>query len=180
MQTQQEENRYLQQEVMGASPIRLRWMLIRRAEELCGLVADLWENGQESEGSGWLLRVREILGELLGGVRDASNPLGKTVADFYVFLIQLATETDQHKDVLRLGQLRMLLSIEKETWHQVLMRDERPPTSQNAVAHTASDRPVQSNLIPRTDSATQPISPAPAPRYFGASALQASAFSVDV
>ena len=113
-------NPYLQQEVMSASPVRLRWMLIRRAEELCKVVCHLWSEGDYQQADQWLLRVRDILGELLEGVVDASNPLGKTVSDFYVFLIQLATELGTQRNPERLETLRELLSIELETWAQVL------------------------------------------------------------
>lgn len=113
-------NPYLQQEVMSASPVRLRWMLIRRAEELCQVVSHLWSQEDYQQADQWLLRVREILGELLDGVVDASNPLGKTVSDFYVFLIQLATELGTHRNPDRLETLRELLSIELETWAQVM------------------------------------------------------------
>ena len=120
----QDVNPYLQQEVMSASPIRLRLMLIQRAEELCDLVQLLWQDEDYAQGMQWLLRIRDILGELLNGVTDPENPLGKTVADFYVFLIQLVTEVEQSHSLERLGTLRELLNIEKETWKQVVEKAE--------------------------------------------------------
>jgi len=95
-------------------------MLIGRAEELCGVVGELFETGNTDQASEWLLRIRDILGELLSGVTDASNPLGKTVADFYVFLIQLVTEIEQTRSPERLVTLRDLLAIESETWRLAL------------------------------------------------------------
>ncbi len=113
-------NPYLQQEVLSASPSRLRWLLIKRAEELCGVVSQMWADDQVDQADQWLLRIREILGELLGGVQDASHPVGKTVADFYVFLLQLVSEVEQKRCPDRLATLRELLGIELETWQQVL------------------------------------------------------------
>lgn len=117
-------NPYLKQTVLTASPIRLRWLLINRAEELCELVQLHWKENDVEGGMQWLLRIREILGELLNGVTDSESSLGKTVADFYVYLIQLVTEVEQTQNVDRLGTLKELLDIEKETWRQVLLKTE--------------------------------------------------------
>lgn len=124
-------NPYLSQEVMSASPIRLRWMLIRRAEELCGSVRQMWATGEDEHATQWMLRIREILGELLNGITDAENPLSQTVADFYVFLLQLATEIEATRNVEQLETLQELLAIELETWRQVLENQGEQQVAQN-------------------------------------------------
>lgn len=116
---QDETNPYLEQDVLSASPAKLRLMLISRAEELCNLVEFLWQGGKDQEASGWLLRVREILGELLGGVQDKTNPASKEVTDLYIFMLQLLTSAEQTSSSTKLAQLKSLLVIEKETWRQV-------------------------------------------------------------
>ncbi len=113
-------NPYLQQEVLSASPLRLRWMLIQRSVELCGMVDQLWATGQDAMGSQWLLRVREILGELLDGVQDADNPLSNSISDFYLYLLQLAFEVEQGRDRDGLSVLADLLAIESETWRMLV------------------------------------------------------------
>ena len=113
-------NPYLQQEVLSASPTRLRWMLIQRSAELCGMVDQLWATGEAALGRQWLLRIREILGELLEGVKDASNPLSAPISDFYLFLLQLSLEIDYRQDRERLKVLAELLQIEAETWRLVV------------------------------------------------------------
>lgn len=122
MSNQSDENPYLQQEILSASPIRLRWMLIRRAEELCGFVQQLWIAGDRLQAAGWLLRIREILGELLDGVSDSSNPVSKQVSDFYVFLLQLVTRIEQTNDPQQLKTLEELLHLESETWQQMVQK----------------------------------------------------------
>ena len=117
-----ESNPYLEQEILTASPIRLRWMLISRAEELCGFVKQLWADGEALQAAGWLLRIREILGELLDGVKDRENPLSTQVADFYVFLLQLLTRVEQSQDVSQLQTLQELLHLENETWKMLLQK----------------------------------------------------------
>jgi flagellar protein FliS len=115
-----DNNPYLQQEVMSASPARLRWMLIKRAHELTGLIGQLWSNNQFAPSQQWFLRIREILGELLDGVKDANHPLSKPISDFYIFLLQMTFEVESRRDSSRLILLGELLAIESETWRMVL------------------------------------------------------------
>lgn len=117
-----EDNFYLKQEVLNASPLKLRWMLIDKAESLCGQVRQLWNAGEDLQASGWLLRIREILGELLEGVTNRDNPVSQNVADFYVFMLQLVTRIEQTKDTEKLQTLEELLHIENETWRQVIQK----------------------------------------------------------
>lgn len=135
LQDEREINPYLQQEVMTASPPRLRWLLIRRSEELCGLISQLWQAGEHAQAEQWLLNVREILGELLEGVKDEKNPLSKPITDFYLFLLQLATEIEAKQDAEQLQVLQGLLSIEAETWRQVVEKvgSESVPASAPAL-----------------------------------------------
>ncbi len=113
-------NPYLQQEVMTASPARLRWLLIRRSEELCGMVATMWEMGQYELSKQWMIRIREIIGELLEGVKDESNPVSTPISDFYLYLLKLSLEVEGTQDRQRLKVLKDLLAIESETWRLVI------------------------------------------------------------
>lgn len=112
-------NPYLQQEVLSASPVRLRWMLITRAKELCEGVRALWSDGQTLLGDQWALRVREILGELLAGVTDG-NPASQKVADFYTFLLSKLAIVQRSRDIETLDTLRDLLAYEADTWKLLL------------------------------------------------------------
>lgn len=168
-------NPYLQQEVLSASPPRLRWMLIRRSEELCRLVQQLWAAGNEREGSDWMIRIREILGELIEGVQDKTNPVGEQISDFYVFLLKLFSEAERDLDISKLETLRSLLEIEAETWDQVARRfsDETQSNSSTSTDlfvgsgedfHIASANPIASPLESQAQAgaALPPTSPAAA------------------
>jgi len=113
---------YLQQEVLTASPVRLRWMLITRAKEMCEGVESLWRDGQTALGDQWSLRIREILGELLSGVTNA-NPTSAQVSDFYLFLLKMLSEAEQSRDLKQLGKLRDLLAYEADTWQLLLKKN---------------------------------------------------------
>jgi flagellin-specific chaperone FliS len=119
LQDDREINPYVQQEILSASQIRLRWMLISRAVELCSGVESLWKDGQHLLGDQWALRIREILGELLAGVSDG-NPLSRSVADFYTFLLTHLTELEKNRDTTKLANLKSLLAFDGETWKMVL------------------------------------------------------------
>jgi flagellin-specific chaperone FliS len=121
-QAEDERNPYLQHEVEAAGPIRLRWMLIRRAEELCTMIEQLWKNDQPQQAEQWLLRLRDILGELLAGITKGNDPLRKTIADLYVFMIQQVQEIQTSKCPETLSKLQHLLAIESETWRQLVER----------------------------------------------------------
>jgi flagellar secretion chaperone FliS len=124
MQSDPTTNPYLQQEVLTVTPIRLRWMLVNRAEELCVLVEKLWKEDKRSESLQWLLRIREILCELLDGVVDRENPVSQSVCDFYLFLIKLMNDIDRNHSPRQLQMLRELLAIEAETWRMAVEKFE--------------------------------------------------------
>ena len=116
-----DNNPYLQQEVLTASPVRLRWMLIIRAKELCDGVDSLWRDGQMALGDQWSLRIRDILGELLSGVTEG-NPASPRVADFYLYLLKVLSEAEQSRDLQCLATLKDLLAYEAETWQLLLQK----------------------------------------------------------
>ena len=142
-------NPYLQQEVLSASPVQLRWMLITRAKELCEGVRALWSDGQTLLGDQWALRIREILGELLAGVTDG-NPASTKVADFYSFLLNKLTIVQQSRDFETLDTLRDLLAYEADTWKLLIdktlseaggvpVAEAAPTSNTNAAAASSSN-----------------------------------------
>jgi flagellin-specific chaperone FliS len=133
LEEERDSNPYLQQEVLTASPVRLRWMLITRAKELCEGVESLWKDGQIALGAQWSLRIREILGELLAGVTDG-NPLSTQVADFYLFLLKVLSEAEQSQNIERLATLRDLLAYEADTWQLFLQKPGAEAKDQPAFA----------------------------------------------
>jgi flagellar secretion chaperone FliS len=113
-----EQNPYLEQEVLTASPARLRWLLIQKAAGVCQVVQGLWREQQTELAAQWLIRVRDLLNELLAGVQG-QDPLAKQVADLYVYMLTLLTRAEIGHDPALLGQLQSLLEIELETWSLV-------------------------------------------------------------
>ncbi len=113
-----DSNPYLEQEVLTASPARLKWLLLRKGVDLCQVVEQLWAQNQDSIAKQWTIRLRDILGELLAGV-SGQDPLSRKVADLYVFSLKLLTTIELERNVSKLRQLRRILEIEEETWQLV-------------------------------------------------------------
>lgn len=108
-------NLYLEQEVLNASPAKLRWLLIARGVQLCRVIAELWRAGDHALGDQWSLRLHDVLNELLSGVHG-KDPISAQVADLYVFMLKQLTQAEQAHSLPQLGQLQELLEIEAETW----------------------------------------------------------------
>jgi hypothetical protein len=55
-------------------------------------------------------------------VQDEQNPVSRPVSDFYVFLLQLLSQTESCRDLGKLETLGELLKIESETWRMVVQQ----------------------------------------------------------
>jgi len=108
---------FLLQEVESASPAKLRFLLIRKALGLCQACAGMWEDKRYNEAAAWMIRVRDILGELLDGVTDRSNPAAANVVDLYIYLLKTVLVAEQSHDLAALKTVIEVLEIELETWN---------------------------------------------------------------
>lgn len=155
---EQSANAYLEQEVLSATPAKLRWLLLRKALNLCEIVVQMWRDGDTLVAEQWSLRLRDILSELLGGIHG-SDAIARQVADLYIFMIALQTNAEQTRDVSQMSQLRELLSIECETWDLVqrslvgqLPADENPPLSMKPPKLSAPPPIAASTLFGNSES----------------------------
>jgi flagellar protein FliS len=123
---------FLRQEVESASPAKLRWLLLQKAHGLTLVVRDQWLKGQVFEARQWVIRIQDILTELLEGIVDPKHELAKQQSDLYVFLSKLIALADQNQDVQSLDSLREILEIEKETWEMLARREVATSASSHA------------------------------------------------
>lgn len=132
---------FLIQEVESASPAKLRFLLIRKALGLCQACVSMWEEKRFEEASSWLIRVREILAELLNGVTDRTNPAANNVADLYVFLLKTTLNSEQNRDLVALRTVAEILEIELVTWDTFVRKEmsdgiEQQPSNGDSVDAT--------------------------------------------
>jgi len=126
-------NPYLEQEVLSASPAKLRYMLLDKCTSLISIVDQLWAAGNYFQAVQWTIRIREILSELLSGVTDQEMELSRKISDLYVFLINMLTRLEAKPSREELAEFRSILELERETWLQYV-RVESAATQKSSYA----------------------------------------------
>lgn len=116
-------NPYLEQEVLSATPAKLRYMLLDKATSLVAIVDQLWAAGDHFQAVQWTIRIREILSELLSGVTDTEMELSRKIADLYIFLIRMLTQLEASHSREELAEFRSILESERETWLQFVRKE---------------------------------------------------------
>lgn len=110
---------YLQTMVLTASPAKLRHLLLERAVTLTELIQENRLRRPDNLVDERTVTLRDILGELLSGVKRSTDSLSGTVADLYVFLLQELTLAEREPGLERIASIGHILEIEQETWKQV-------------------------------------------------------------
>jgi flagellar protein FliS len=107
---------FLLQEIESASPAKLRFLLLQKAHGLCLVVSDLWKENRHNDAEQWVIRIQDIVTELLSGVVDPRHELAQITSDLYVFLSKLVVAVMIERDVEALLNVTEILEIEMETW----------------------------------------------------------------
>jgi flagellar secretion chaperone FliS len=114
---------FLRQEVESATPAKLRFLLLQKAHGLSQVVTDLWKQNKHNEADQWVLRVQDIVTELLSGVVDPQHELAQVTSDLYVFLSKLVAAVLIERDVEALQNVTEILEIEMETWGMYVRKE---------------------------------------------------------
>jgi flagellar protein FliS len=107
---------YLESKVRTAPPQRLHLMLIEGAIRFGRQADEALRRGDEIAAAAPLLRVVDIIGEMLAGVRTIKSELNEKIADFYWFLFRRASEAKINADQAALAEVLRLLEFERQTW----------------------------------------------------------------
>lgn len=110
---------YLQTMVFTASPAKLRYLLLERAVALSETIKENRMRTPERLVDEKTVTLRDILGELLSGVKRSDDQLAISVTDLYIFLLQELTYAEQELGTDRIDTITHILEIERETWRQV-------------------------------------------------------------
>jgi flagellar protein FliS len=113
-----QNTQYLESKVLTAPPHRLHLMLIEGALRFGKQAAEALAQGDEAAASPPLLRMIDIVGEMLAGVRGRSGEINDRLAKLYWFLFQRVSEAKIHSDPRRLAEALQLLEYERETWQR--------------------------------------------------------------
>lgn len=114
-----QQSSYLESKVLTAPPQRLHLMLIEGAIRFGRQAEESLRRGEQIPAATPLLRVIDILGELLAGVRAKQGELNQRIADLYAFLFRRAFEAKINGDASILGEVLTLLEYERQTWQMV-------------------------------------------------------------
>ena len=105
--------------MLTAPPHRLHLMLIEGAIRFGRQAEAALRRGDHAAASAPLMRVIDIVGEMLAGVREAKTELNKKIADFYLYLFRIVAEAKVNDDVEKLAEALRLLEFERQTWQLV-------------------------------------------------------------
>lgn len=110
---------YLESKVLTATPQRLHLMLIEGAIRFGRKAEEALRRGDKLAASAPLLRVIEIVGEMLVGVRGNRTELNKPLADLYWYLFRRVAQAKLKSDLSALAESLQLLEFERQTWQLV-------------------------------------------------------------
>lgn len=125
---------YLESKVLTATPQRLHLMLLEGAIRYGRQAADALARGDAIAAGASLMRVIDIVGELLAGVRSNESELNVRLAKFYWFLFQRLTDAKINSNAGKLTEALNLLEFERQTW-QLVCDKSAPPAPAAAGPH---------------------------------------------
>lgn len=110
---------YLESQILTATPQKLRLMLLDGAIVAARQTIAFREQENHEGALEAIIRCRDIVGELLAGVRQDGTDLARQVTSVYAFLFQLLTEAQLHRKSDSIQQAIEILTVEQETWRMV-------------------------------------------------------------
>jgi len=110
---------YLEAQVNTATPQRLRLMLIGGALRLARGAQAAWQEARANDATDALVRCRDIVAELLSGIRHDDSPLVQQTLGIYAFLYSSLTELQQTRDPHQLAGIIRVLDEEHQTWEEL-------------------------------------------------------------
>ena len=119
---------YLSNEVLSASPQKLRKLLLDGAIRFANQTLVHWEASDFESGLESTNRTRDILLELLVTIQD--SPENKPIIDLYKFLNREINLASFERSQERMRQIIRVLTVEQETWAIVVAQLHSPtPTA---------------------------------------------------
>jgi flagellar protein FliS len=111
---------YLATTVRTASREKLHLMLIEAVLRLAEQALDQRRAGREEDAFNSVLRAREVLNELLCGLKhEQADELIRRVAAIYMFIFRRLVDAGYPRQEKPLTEAIRVLEIERETWRQL-------------------------------------------------------------
>lgn len=110
---------YFESKVLTAPTHRLHLMLIEGAIRFGRQADEALRQGDEVAAAGPLLRLLDIMGELLASVRQNKSELTQKIAELYLFIFRQVSLAKINADAATLAEALRLLEFERQTWQQL-------------------------------------------------------------
>lgn len=114
-----QHSQYLESKVLTAPPQRLHLMLIEGAIRFGRQAEHELLAGNQTSATAPMMRVLDIVGELLAGIRQTKSELSDKLAAVYWFIFRRVSEATMYSDSAALSEVLRLLEFERETWQMV-------------------------------------------------------------
>jgi len=121
-------------------------MLIEGAIRFGRQAADALHRGDELAADGPLMRVIDIVGELLAGLRQQNTELNKRIAEVYWYLFRTVSAAKINADAAKLAAAIELLEYERQTWQIVCQKLRADTAGEIARKSTAPLAPPRHGL----------------------------------
>ena len=122
-----QKSQYLESKILTAPPHRLHLMLIEGALRFGRQADGLLRQGDTTAAAAPLLRVIDIVGEMLAGVREKKTDINKQLTSLYWYLFRRVSEAKLNSDSEKLAEALRLLEFERQTWLAVCERFSSGP-----------------------------------------------------
>jgi flagellar protein FliS len=162
---------YFETQINTATPQRLRLMLIEGALRDVRRAQAAWQAADMDAGRAAIDHCREIVAELIAGIRPEQTQTAKKVLGLYLFIFSALVEAQASGDVVRLAEVVRILDEERQTWQEVCQQ--------------MPERPVAEMLASTEELAPQRVTGSWSPSYGGQavsgqpSSGQLAAFAID-
>ncbi|MGQ9606992.1 MAG: flagellar export chaperone FliS [Thermogutta sp.] len=116
-------DRYLESEVLTASPQRLHLLLIEAAIRCIERTRAAWQRQDQDTAFEAITKAQQIVAEMLAAMKmDGAPALVKQVAAIYTFVYRTLVEAGLKLDEKLLADALRVLRIERETWSEVCLK----------------------------------------------------------
>ena len=139
---------YLAAKVQTASPAQLHLMLIEGALRFLDQAEKAMIREEEVAANAALVRVMEIVEELLAGVRHSEDDINTKLASLYQFVFTQVSLAYVNADRAVVADARRILEFQRETWRQAC----------ELIAQEKSDAPAKPMAVPTPHLDSAPAS----------------------
>jgi flagellar protein FliS len=134
------QNNYLESRVLTAPSHSLHLMLVEGAIRFGRQADTAYRRGDVEEADVPLMRMLDVVGEMLAGVREMKTEINPQIVNLYLYLFRIVGEAKIYDDVIKLDEALTLLEFERETWQLVCEKLGNSPTPAEAPKPEAPKR----------------------------------------